>query len=471
MPRAFPFLFLLWAILLASCSDRSGIVAPEPTFSAGPDPVDLDSRLRAVLQQHGFTGRVAQTLEARLGRPLDPRLVRVGKLVFFDRITGLNGDNSCSGCHAPNEAFNDSKSIAIGIQNNGFVGPDRRGPRNQRRAPTIVNAAFFPRLMWNSRFQALSGDPFDNTAGFAFPPPEGLTLSHMQHLLGAQGHIPFTERVEMAGFDFAGDNDAIRAEVLRRLNAIARYRELFGDVFPAVRAGAPIDFSHVGAAIAEFTFSLTFADAPIDRFARGANGAMSGDEKRGALLFFGKANCVECHAVRGESNEMFSDFRQHVIGVPQIAPVGGNVTFDGPGANEDFGLEQITGSREDRYAFRSSPLRNVGLQPQFMHNGAFLRLEDAIRHHLDVRRSVQRYTTAGLDPDLRGPLGPMAPVLDRLDRRLRTPLLLTDEEFQQLVVFVRNGLTDPAAHPDRLRRLVPDALPSGQPLHVFQFGR
>jgi cytochrome c peroxidase len=293
----------------------------------------------------------------------------------------------------------------------------------------------------------------------------------MQHLLGAQGHIPFTERVEMAGFDFAGDNDAIRAEVLRRLNAIARYRELFGDVFPAVRAGAPIDFSHVGAAIAEFTFSLTFADAPIDRFARGANGAMSGDEKRGALLFFGKANCVECHAVRGESNEMFSDFRQHVIGVPQIAPVGGNVTFDGPGANEDFGLEQITGSREDRYAFRSSPLRNVGLQPQFMHNGAFLRLEDAIRHHLDVRRSVQRYTTAGLDPDLRGPLGPMAPVLDRLDRRLRTPLLLTDEEFQQLVVFVRNGLTDPADHPDRLRRLVPDALPSGQPLHVFQFGR
>jgi hypothetical protein len=65
----------------------------------------------------------------------------------------------------------------------------------------------------------------------------------------------------------------------------------------------------------------------------------------------------------------------------------------------------------------------------------------------------------------------MAPVLDRLDRRLRTPLRLTDEEFQQLVVFVRNGLTDPAAHPGRLRRLVPDALPSGQPLHVFQFGR
>jgi hypothetical protein len=46
---------------------------------------------------------------------------------------------------------------------------------------------------------------------------------------------------------------------------------------------------------------------------------------------------------------MFSDFKMHVIGVPQIAPefgVGtGNVLFDGPGQDEDFGLEQITGMR------------------------------------------------------------------------------------------------------------------------------
>jgi hypothetical protein len=33
---------------------------------------------------------------------------------------------------------------------------------------------------------------------------------------------------------------------------------------------------------------------------------------------------------------MFSDFRQHVIGVPQIVAAFGNVVFDGPGANEEF---------------------------------------------------------------------------------------------------------------------------------------
>jgi len=462
---------LLVSVLIGACDDSADdVLGPEPAFDLAGS-AGLDGQLRRVLAEQGFTGRISLQLDARLGRRLDRQLTDLGRLIFFDRITGLNGDNSCSGCHGPQASFGDAKSIAIGIENNGIVGPDRRGPRNQRRSPSIVNTAFYPTLMWNSRFRALSGDPFDNSAGFLFPPPEALTLSHMMHLLGAQAHIPFTERVEMAGFAFPGDNDAIRAEVLRRLNAISGYRTRFGQIYDAVRAGGPITFQHVGEAIAEFTFSLVRADAPIDRYARGEPGALSENQKRGALLFFGRARCVHCHAASGESNEMFSDFREHVLGVPQISPQIGNVAFDGPGANEDFGLEQITGSAADRYAFRSSPLRNVGLQPTFMHNGAFVRLEDAIRHHLDVRESVRRYTTALLDPNLQAPLGPMAPVLARLDPLVRAPLGLSDAEFLWLVDFVRNSLTDDGARPERLRHLVPEALPSGQPVHVFQFVR
>jgi cytochrome c peroxidase len=51
---------------------------------------------------------------------------------------------------------------------------------------------------------------------------------------------------------------------------------------------------------------------------------------------------VECHSLSGQSNNVFSDFSQHVIAVPQIAPVAYNVTFDGPDQNEDFGLEQMS---------------------------------------------------------------------------------------------------------------------------------
>ena len=128
--------------------------------------------------------------------------------------------------------------------------------------------------------------------------------------------------------------------------------------------GGAIDFTMFGRAIAEFEFMLTFADAPVDRFARGDSNAMTLSQKKGAVVFFGKARCVVCHAVAGQSNEMFSDFKNHVAGVPQIAPyfgVGeGNVIFDGPGEDEDFGLEQITGDPADRYKFRTSPLQKRG---------------------------------------------------------------------------------------------------------------
>ena len=456
--------------VLVGCTDHVG---PEP-ITAGPvayvaTPEGLDAVLRGYLARHGFTGRVGAMLGARLGRPVDRRLADVGRLLWFDPVTGLNDDNSCAGCHSPTNGFGDTQSIAIGIENNLIVGPGRRGPRNQRRTPMAINTAFFPTLMWNSRFRALSGDPFDNSAGWQFPPPEGRTLSYLPHLLTAQAFIPPTERVEVAGFHFPGDNNAIRAEVLRRLNATPSYRRLFGKVFAAVRAGAPITFDHFGRAIAEFEFTLVYADAPIDRYARGERHALSEGQKRGAALFFGRAGCVSCHRVAGASNEMFSDFREHVIGVPQVAPAFGNVAFDGSGANEDFGLEQVNGRARDRYMFRTSPLRNVALQPTFMHNGAFVRLEDAIRHHLDVEASTRTYSPRDLAPDLRGPTGPIAPVLARLDRRLRTPIHLTAAEFADLVDFVRDGLLDPAAGPARLRRLVPERLPSGRAPLRFEF--
>jgi cytochrome c peroxidase len=430
----------------------------------------LDDQLAAVLAEHGFTGRIESTLEPRLGRKLDNQLVDLGRLLFFDTVGGLNNDNNCSGCHSPRNGFGDSQSIAIGIDNNGIVGPDRAGPRNQRRTPMVINTAFYPNLMWNSRFAALSHDPFDNSAGFQFPLPEGLTLSYQPHLLVAQAFIPPTERVEVAGFAFPGDNFDIRNEVLRRINNVPEYRKRFGKIFPSVRDGGPITFDMFGAAIAEFEFSLVFADAPIDQFARGQKNALTDEEKRGALLFFGKARCVACHKVSGRSNEMFSDFSQHVIGVPQIAPAVGNVPFDGPAQNEDFGLEQITGNSLDRYKFRTSPLRNVALQPAFFHNGAFTRLEDAIRHHLDVFASARQYNpgAAGVDPDLMAPMGPIEPVLTRVDPILATPIQLTDDEFQQLVDFVRDGLLDRRATPAFLKKQIPKSVPSGFPVLRFQ---
>jgi cytochrome c peroxidase len=428
----------------------------------------LDETLASALAREGFTGRIAATLETRLGRRVDGRLANLGRLLWFDTITGLHDDNTCAGCHSPLRGFGDTQSIAIGIDNNGIVGPDRAGPRNQRRSPMVLNSAFYPALMWNSRFRSQSGDPFDHSRGFVFPPPESMSLSYLPHLLVAQAFIPPTERVEVAGFEFPGDNDEIRRQVLRRLNDIDEYRRLFGQSFAEVRRGGPITLDMFGRAIAEFEFTLVFADAPIDRFARGDHHAMTSSQKRGALLFFGRAGCVRCHAVAGPSNEMFSDFQTHVLAVPQVSPTLTNLPFDGLAANEDFGLEQITQDPHDRYKFRTSPLRNVALQPAFCHNGAFVSLEAVIRHHLDPRSSVQAYSPEFLDEDLQGPSGPMDAVLDRLDPGVSEAIELSDEEFADLVRFVREGLLDERAAPERLRRLIPTDVPSGRPMLVFQ---
>lgn len=502
------------AAMLASCGGGSDSRASAADIAPGAqamgraphsdDSRDLDAALVAELRKQGFTGKVESTLEARLGRKLNQKLADLGNKLFFDTVVGLHDDNACGGCHSPAAGMGDTQSIAIGVQSNRVVGPDRTGPRNQRRSPSVVNTAFYPKLMWNGRFFAPSGDPFNNALGFEFPLPEGTTAfppKHptIKHLLVAQAHIPPTELVEVAGFNGVSDlgerflqfddglgspvpsadasgfrNEPIRQAVLQRLNSNASYRSLFGASFPEVAAGAAIDFSMFGRAIAEFEFTLVRANAPLDRYARGQRNALSDGQKRGALVFFGKGNCVACHAVAGTSNEMFSDFAMHNIGVPQIAPpfsVGrSNMIYDGPGENEDFGLAQVSGKEADRYKFRSSPLRNAALQPAFFHNGAFTRLEDAIRHHLDANLSARRYDPkrAGIAADLVGRLGPIEPVLATLDPLLRTPTALSEHEFDDLFAFVRDGLLDPKAGPKEMCRVIPKSVPSGRDLLTFQ---
>ena len=72
----------------------------------------------------------------------------------------------------------------------------------------------------------------------------------------------------------------------------------------------------IGQALGEFQISLTFADAPIDLFARGDIAAMTDSQKRGALLFFGEAKCsviskimfwvcLKLHLISESEKEMF----------------------------------------------------------------------------------------------------------------------------------------------------------------------
>src|SRR5436305_4260769 len=188
---------------------------------------------------------------------------------WFVDVPVLIDDNTGAGVHTHSFRFGVTQSIDIGIQSNRSLGPGRSRPFNQRRSPKAINIAFYPALMWNGRFSAPSGDPFDNSQGFLFPDPEGSLKFPpgdpvIKHLAQAQGHMPPTETTEVAGFtrthgtpfslgprfDIFDDgkgsplpppdkseyrNDPIRNLVLERLNSVSGYRQLFGDAFPEVR--------------------------------------------------------------------------------------------------------------------------------------------------------------------------------------------------------------------------------------------
>ena len=128
----------------------------------------------------------------------------------------------------------------------------------------VLNSAFYPNLMWNGRFRSHSGDPFDNSQGFAFPPPEGRNAIQpphdpsVTHLLAAQAHLPSTELVEMAGFTGTGGpfddgyGHPVPAAGRERLYATSRFgrsccasstrrlpiAQAFGSLFPEVAHGA-----------------------------------------------------------------------------------------------------------------------------------------------------------------------------------------------------------------------------------------
>jgi cytochrome c peroxidase len=516
---------------------------------------ELDLQLEAMLKEAGFTGDVDQSLERRLGRSLNPKLVELGKMVFFDKLPALHDDNSCAGCHAPAAGFGDWESIAIGVDSNDIVGPGRSGPHNQRRTPMVINNAFYPKLMWNGRFFAPSGDPFDNSQGYAFPDPEGTSKfpaddPNIKVLLAAQGHIPGTELPEMAGFTgitgtffatqrfvaaasqademqafsltgpqarfqvfsaggtranlFGADddpdfsqfddghgqrlpspgpdgtrNDPIRDAILVRFNASAEYKKLFGEVFTEVAEGKPITFAMIAQALSEFQLSLTFANSPLDLYIReDRHDVLTEGQKRGAVVFFGKGNCSSCHTVGGQSNEMFSDFNNYNVGIPQISPRfgegTGNVPFrDANGdfkvnGTYDFGAEDISAKPEDRFKFRTSPLRNLRIQKTYFHNGSFTRLEDAVRYHLDAATGAKTYdpARAGVVPELHT-VADMQPVLASLDPKMR-PVTLTNEEFSDLLSFLRDALFDPDSGPERLNKMIPSSLPSGRKLQTFE---
>ncbi len=115
------------------------------------------------------------------------------------------------------------------------------------------------------------------------------------------------------------------------------------------------------------------AEAPIDRFARGDEKALSDDDRRGFDVLAGKGRCTRCHAppLFGVRRALDLAAPIHaVIGVPKV-PAGKQ---QGP----DPGRGAETREPADNGSFVVPTLRNVDRTAPYFHNGALPTLESVV---------------------------------------------------------------------------------------------
>ncbi|OLC03423.1 MAG: hypothetical protein AUH78_12805 [Gemmatimonadetes bacterium 13_1_40CM_4_69_8] len=444
--------------VVAGCD---GLAPPE----ALPPP--LDTELRQTLSRWGVIPIGPMPAQ-------DPALVDLGQALMFDKILSGNRDIACATCHLPAQHAADGLSLAIGTGGTG-AGPARTpGPGRQfvpRSAPSLLNAGLgLNYLFWDGQIARSGfGPPPPGPAAGGFVTPAGGLLPAVPNILAAQAMFPVANHREMRGergdLDVFGNPNELAQygdsqfveiwqAVTRRLLAIDAYKAKFAAAFPSVPPGG-LGFQHAATAIAAFEMqAFTKTDSPFDRYLNRDDAALTVEAKRGAVLFFGKARCSQCHNGPFLGASSFAN-----AGVPQLGPGTGNA------APLDLGRGGLKDQSFYRFAFRVTPLRNVELTAPYMHNGAFPTLEAVVRHYNDVTGELQAYDVSQLAPALRdtyhGDDATINAVLETLDFRLRAPLGLTDAERRDLVAFLK-ALTDPSARD--LTSLIPATVPSGLPV-------
>lgn len=424
-----------------------------------------DEKLKQLIQKAGITP---------LDRPPEsaPELIRLGRFLYYDKILSGNRDISCATCHHDRLMTGDACSLSVGTGSDDFgplrtLAPGRKfTPRN---APDVFNRGLpeWQTMFWDSRVEFVAGQ-------FLTPAkadlPGGFT-----HVLQVQAMFPVTSRTEMRGNkgdrdvfgnpneiaafddkDFRGMWQALMDRLLgpegARNKLVPSYRQLFRAAFPETPLNS-LGFQHAAAAIAAYERSAyTLLDSPWDRYLQGEDEALPPAAKRGAILFYGKADCVACH-----SGNLMTDQKHHNILIPHIGSLELNER------DNDLGRARETKRPSDNYKFRTPPLRNVAETGPWMHNGLYTTLEATIRHHLDPIRSFQNYDTRQLtmpalkdhvhnsDEDLETQLSTFSEIL-------KTPPSLSKRELSDLIQFL-HALTSPSLKD--LERNVPPDVPSG----------
>ncbi|MGE0130954.1 MAG: cytochrome-c peroxidase [Blastocatellales bacterium] len=320
--------------------------------------------------------------------------VELGHLLFFDPILSGDKTTSCASCHHPDYGMADGLKKGIGAGGHGY-GSQRAGTGRelQRNTPSLFNVAYNPILFWDGRAGSLEEQALE----------------------------PIFNEHEL--------NQPSAAELVKRLRAIPKYRELFAKAFGfnSPQDGREITLQNIARAIAAFERKLNIIETDYDHFVKGQDDKLTTEQLRGLVVFIGQGQCAVCHIP-----PHFHDGVLSSIGTPVSAEKGAPLDSD-PG----FGAVL---RRQDGFGmFKTPGLRNVARTAPYMHNGGFNALEEVVDFYNDGGGRGRGLDVYSQDAKVA-----------KLD--------LTEQQKKDLVSFMKS-LNDTAPPPQ-----APASAPSGLPV-------
>ncbi|MGB5809889.1 MAG: cytochrome c peroxidase [Polyangiales bacterium] len=245
----------------------------------------------------------------------------LGYTLFFDPRLSVDGSRSCYSCHQNEHGNGGGTPLAVGA----------KGKQLTRHSPVIWNVAYFDDFYWDGRADSLEAQA-----------------------KGAWG----------------GGNMGVGKENLdkkaRELSRVKGYKDSFDRVFP----GEGMTPDTIAKAIAAYERTLVCNNTAYDRYAKGAEGALTAKQKEGWEIFMGKGQCVVCHAP-----PMFSS----AMGVPGGVYYNVGIGTEGvPEEDVDIGRAAVTENDADWAAFKVPSLRNAAKSAPYFHDGSVATLKEAV---------------------------------------------------------------------------------------------
>ncbi len=366
--------------------------------------------------------------------PLSAEKVALGKLLYHETGLALNarqpqGINtySCASCHFASAGFaaNLIQGLSDGAEGFGINGEgriksvaydDAEVDAQAIRSPTVLNCAYQQNMLWNGQFGATGA----NTG------TEHLWTPGTPKAFNTSGY----EGIEIQSIASMGVH---RLEIdTNDLIATPIYKDLFDAAFPSIAVTERYKREYAGLAIAAYERTLLANKAPFQDWLKGDSKALTVNQKKGAILFFGKAACVDCH-----NSPALNDMDFHVLGMKNLYEETEIATFRAyPTSAENYGRGGFTGQAEDFNAFKTPQLYNLKDSKFYGHGGSLRSVEEVVRYK-NLAIPEANIDTTYLSPYF-------------------IPVGLSDDEIQYLVDFIENGLYDAD-----LKRYEPTALPSG----------